>query len=119
MMMKRAAYLLPRFLATFVVSVFGTAFANEAVRIIDDGDAGFSLSSPSLWLKTANLGFKADYLSTFGVVGGVATWSFSVPPAPYRVSITWHNSGSPYNIYYSPAAPVSVAAGGTTLLTTT
>ncbi len=84
------------------------------MRIIDDGDAGFSLSNPGQWYRTQRLGFEADYLSGMGA--GVAVWSFAVNPGSYRVSITWHDPGSPYNLANSSAAPFAVMQGGSVLM---
>src|SRR5688572_4406506 len=72
------------------------AIAADSVQILDDGGSGFSLVNPTHWYRTDFLGFGDDYRS--GVGTGTATWTFSVNPGSYRVSITWHNPGSPYNL---------------------
>src|SRR5688572_6270967 len=110
--------------AGFLAAVFlvtaggaGAASAADSVRVIDNGDPGFGVSNPTQWFQTDRLGFNADYLSGLGT--GVATWSFAVNPGSYRVSITWHDAGSPYNMAYSPAGPISVVAGSTVLMSGT
>jgi hypothetical protein len=91
----------------------------DCVRIIDDGEPGFTVGNPSLWYGTSNQGCKADFLSSVGLLAGEARWAFSVNPGAYRISMSWHNPGSPYNILNSTAAPISVKAGSNTLISTT
>jgi len=103
------------FLAT--VCGGGAALAADDIAVIDDGDAGFSLSSPIGWFKSAGRGYNADFYMGRGT--GTATWSFSVNPGSYRVSITWYNAGSPYNKSFSTAVPVSVISDDTVLASLT
>ena len=95
----------------------GTTLAANAVSVMDDGDPGFTLSPATGWSKATGKGYNAEYF--MGAGSGKATWSFSVSPGSYRVSITWYNPGSPYNKIYSPAAPVSVISGTVLLKSTT
>ncbi|GEM_PF-5542767 len=93
-------------------------FAADSVRILDDGDPGFSTTNTAKWSRATGLGFNSDFLMGIGN-GNFTTWSFPVNPGSYRVSITWPNFGSPYNMSFSTTAPVKVSAAGADLMSGT
>ena len=73
-------------------------------KIIDDGDAAYSVSGP--WTPYQGVGFQSDVRYAFSGVGGsVSKWSFAdVPAGMYRVAATWapwsgRASNAPYSVY--------------------
>ncbi|WP_435011876.1 S8 family serine peptidase (plasmid) [Tundrisphaera lichenicola] len=65
-----------------------TGVASE-VRVIDDGDAGFSATSG--WQSYAGAGWQGDMkFKSSGTGAESASWSFGdLAPGRYRVSVTW------------------------------
>ncbi len=64
------------------------------VRIVDNGDAGFSTSGT--WVHWVGQGFQGDVHEAIprGSVD-VARWTFSdLPPGPYQVSATWSTNAN-------------------------
>jgi hypothetical protein len=76
------------------------------VEIIDDGDAGFTISSPA-WQRWTGQGYQGDVYEAYGGDGSRtawATWTFDVSPGDYQVSATWSEFSNraidaPYRIF--------------------
>jgi hypothetical protein len=70
----------------FNFAVSGTV---TAVRILDNGDSGFSTTGE--WTPHPDQGYQNDiHYSAAGSGADVATWTFAVSPGRYRVSATWN-----------------------------
>jgi hypothetical protein len=84
----------------------------SAVRVLDDGDAGFKTTGT--WTVTTGLGYQNDCrTNTKGTGRDTASWTFAVVPGWYRVAVTW-----PAGVAGAATdAPFSVY-GGTKLLGT-
>ena len=86
--------------------------ASAAVRVVDDGEAGFSTAGA--WTSFAGQGFRDDvHFTAAGTGTDSATWAFAdLTPGRYRVSATW----SPFSNRASNA-PFTVLDGTTALAT--
>jgi hypothetical protein len=104
------------FCGAILASLLTLASFAGSVAVKDDGDPGFSLSTPTAWSRTQNIGYDGDHYS--GVGSSYASWSFSVNAGTYRISLTWPTISSPYNKAYSSLAPVTVLQSGQVVLTT-
>ena len=85
---------------------FGLMLSGEAsaVRVLDDGDAGFKTVGP--WKVHSGAGFENDYRDNAAGRGKEsASWTFTVPKGQYRVAVTWQAgvagaaSNAPFYVY--------------------
>ncbi len=85
----------------FNLSLQGTVVASP-IKIIDNGDAGYS--TVGNWLNSSGQGYGSDIQYTaLGSGNDVARWTFGVTPGLYRVSASWfananRASDAPYTI---------------------
>jgi hypothetical protein len=90
--------------ASFEITLTGTV---DAVKVVENGEAGYTTVSSSYWSTTA--GYQFEY----GATGGYAEWSFpNLPAGEYRISAAW-----PDDPAWSSIAPYSIIDGTTTLTT--
>ena len=94
----------------FDFAINANATTPSAVRVLDDGEPGFSTSGA--WTPFAGQGFRSDV--TYAAAGSgasTATWAFAgLAPGQYRVSATW----SPFS-NRATDAPYTILDGSTTL----
>jgi hypothetical protein len=94
---------------------------SPAARVIDDGDAGFSLNDSAMWSRLGNLGHNRDMLQSLGPSPSIsATWRFSVNPGEYRVSVTYLDDVDVfYRTPYTTNAVYTISSAGAQLATRT
>jgi hypothetical protein len=95
-------------------SIETLTLATQGARVLDDGDAGFSLQGS--WSSQAG-GFQGDvhFPVTAGQAGDAANWTFdSLQPGQYRVSATW-----PTQSNLATNAPYTMLDGTVALATVT
>ena len=94
----------------FDFAINANATTPSAVRVLDDGEPGFSTSGA--WTPFAGQGFRSDVTYAAAGSGNVAaTWAFAgLAPGRYRVSATW----SPFS-NRATDAPYTILDGSTTL----
>jgi hypothetical protein len=86
-----------------------TSANNSAVRVIDDGGAGYARAGA--WQIATSAGFASDTSWAAASSGASATWTFTgLAAGQYRLAGTW--PGSRLN---ATDAPVTVTSGGKTL----
>ncbi len=74
----------------FNLTLSGTA---SAVRIIDDGEAGFSTTGS--WLPFAGQGMANDvHYAAAGGGSQTARWTFPITPGQYELAVTWTTHGN-------------------------
>lgn len=82
---------------------------SPAVRIVDDGAAGFARAGA--WQQVTSAGYSSDTSWAAASSGATSTWTFSgLAPGQYRLAGTW--SGSRLN---ATDAPFTVTSGGKVL----
>jgi hypothetical protein len=93
--------------ATPPTSPLPAAPASKAIRIIDNGAAGFATSGT--WQRATGVGSSGDIAWTAaGKSGAEASWTFTgLAAGQYRIAASW-----PGSKLYSSHAPFSVHSGG-------
>ncbi len=88
--------------ASFEITLTGTV---DAVKVIENGEAGYSTVSSNYWSTTAGYQFE------FGANGGYAEWRYpNLPAGEYRISAAW-----PDDPAWSSIAPYSILDGDVTV----
>jgi len=98
----------------FAITLLGQVVADDDVRIVDDGDAGFFLGSES-WIFNSSAGYQGDEVWTFQGSGEeFAFWQFPVHSGVYQVAAGW-------DPHFTSATdtPFTISDGITTLETVT
>ncbi|MEQ1830222.1 MAG: hypothetical protein ABL921_29965, partial [Pirellula sp.] len=78
-------------------------------QIVDNLSSSFTKSNG--WTSASGAGYGGTYLHSHYSSLGIqdATWSFSVSPGTYRLSVTWNAA----NIYHATNVPITILDGTT------